>query len=68
MKENFGVPGVSCGHCKSSIESALTPVPGVREANVDISSKQVAVEFDETITDRATLVRTIESAGYDVAG
>ena len=68
MRENFNVPGVSCGHCKSSIEGALAPVAGVREATVDLSSKQVVVEFDEAVTDRATVVRTIESAGYDVAG
>lgn len=68
MKANFNVPDVSCGHCKSSIESALAPLPGVSAATVDISSKRVAVEFDESLTDRATLVRTIESAGYAVAG
>lgn len=68
MKQDFSVPGVSCGHCKSSIEGALGPVAGVRQAVVDIDSKQVAVDFDETVTDRATIVRTIESAGYDVAG
>lgn len=68
MKENFNVPEVSCGHCKSSIENALAPVAGVREATVDLSSKQVVVEFDEAVTDRATVVRTIESAGYAVAG
>lgn len=68
MKEKFNVPDVSCGHCKSSIESALAPIAGVRGATVDISTKQVAVEFDESVTDRATVVRTIESAGYAVAG
>lgn len=67
MKETFRVPEVSCGHCKSSIEGALGPVAGVRQAVVDIDIKQVAVEFDETITDRATLVRTIQSAGYETA-
>lgn len=68
MKEDFKVPDVSCGHCKSSIEGALAPAAGVRRAIVDIETKQVAVDFDETVTDRATVVRTIESAGYDVAG
>lgn len=68
MKENFNVPEVSCGHCKSSIENALAPVAGVRAARVDIATKEVSVEFDENITDRATVVRTIESAGYQVAG
>ncbi len=68
MKESFSVPEVSCGHCKSSIEGALGPVAGIRGATVDIDSKQVAVDFDEAVTDRATVVRTIESAGYAVAG
>ncbi len=68
MRENFHVPEVSCGHCKSTIEGALGPVAGVLTATVDLSSKEVAVDFDESVTDRATLVRTIESAGYEVAG
>lgn len=68
MKEDFKVPDVSCGHCKSSIEGAFAPVAGVRQAIVDIETKTVAVDFDETVTDRATVIRTIESAGYDVAG
>lgn len=68
MKENFNVPDVSCAHCKASIEGALVPLAGVRAATVDISGKEVAVDFDETVTDRATVVRTIESAGYEVAG
>lgn len=68
MKERFNVPEVSCGHCKSSIESALGPVAGIREAVVDVDAKQVSVDFDESVTDRTTVVRTIESAGYEVAG
>ena len=68
MEYNFNVPEVSCDHCKASIEGALQPLPGVRGALVDIAAKQVAVDFDESVTDRAAVVRAIESAGYDVAG
>ena len=66
--ERFNVPEVSCGHCKSAIETALQPLNGVQEADVDIESKSVSVAFDESVTDRATVVRAIESAGYGVAG
>ena len=66
--ERFNVPDVSCGHCKSAIETALQPLNGVQEADVDIETKSVAVAFDESVTDRATVVRAIESAGYAVAG
>lgn len=68
MKANFSVPGVSCGHCKSSIETALQPLPGVQEAQVDLASKAVEVVYDDTVIDRTAVVRAIESAGYDVAG
>lgn len=67
-RESFNVPDVSCGHCKSAIETVLQPLNGVEEASVDIDAKSVAVAYDEAVTDRASVVRAIESAGYAVAG
>jgi len=66
--EKFNVPDVSCGHCKSAIETALRPLNGVQEADVDIDAKSVAVAYDDAVIDRAAVVRAIESAGYAVAG
>jgi copper chaperone len=68
VQESFNVPEVSCGHCKDTIESALQPLEGVVGAEVDIEAKRVAVDYDDGRIDRVTLVRTIESAGYAVAG
>ena len=68
MQESFNVPDVSCGHCKSAIETALGTVPGVQSAEVRIDSKSVDVDFDASVVDRAGVVRAIESAGYAVAG
>ncbi|HJR46500.1 MAG TPA: cation transporter [Actinomycetota bacterium] len=68
MRETFRVPDVSCGHCKSSIETALHPLNGIEKADVDLEAKAVLVDFDEGVVDRATVVRAIESAGYPVAG
>ena len=68
MKQTFSVPEVSCGHCKSAIEAALAPVEGVSRAEVDITSKQVEVDFDDRVVDRVAVVRAIEASGYAVAG
>ena len=68
MQETFNVPDVSCGHCKSAIETALGTTGGVQQADVDIDARSVAVRFDESVIDRASVVRAIESAGYPVAG
>lgn len=68
MREHFSVPEVSCGHCKASIETALEPLAGVRRAEVDVDSKLVEVDFDDTVIDRSGVVRAIEASGYAVAG
>lgn len=68
MKTNFNVPEVSCGHCKSNIEGALQPLPGIEQAEVDIDSRSVEVVYDDSVIDRTSVVRAIESAGYSVAG
>ncbi len=67
MRLTFEVPDVSCGHCKSAIEGALRPLDGVREAEVDVASKQVSVELDENQIDRTAVIDAIESAGYTVS-
>src|SRR4051794_9874783 len=44
----LNVPDISCEHCERTITNALTPITGVRHVNVDIPSKQVRVDFDES--------------------
>jgi copper chaperone len=63
----ISVPEISCSACKDSIEGALRPLAGVREAEVDIATKQVRVAFDEALLGREELVTAIEAQGFDVA-
>ncbi len=60
------VPEIHCGHCKSSIEGALSPVAGVSRAHVDIDARTVTVDFDAGTLSRDDLVRLIEDQGYEV--
>lgn len=62
------VPDISCDHCKTSIEGALAPLPGVQRALVDISARTVTVAYDDGVLGTAELRRVIEDAGYEVAG
>lgn len=61
----YDVPGISCGHCKQSIEASVGAVPGVDVVEVDIDAKTVRVEGDAS--DQA-IHDAIDKAGYDVAG
>ncbi len=62
----ISVPGIHCDHCKHAIEGALSPLPGVRSARVDIQARTVTVEVDEAHADRTQVVTVIEDQGYDV--
>ncbi len=58
----LSVPEITCGHCKESIEGAVSQVAGVSRVEVDIEAKRVAVDGG----DRAAIVTAIEDVGFDV--
>jgi copper chaperone len=64
--ETIVVPEIHCDHCKSSIEGALNPLPGVEIATVDVPNTTVTVEYDASTLTRDDLVATIVDQGYDV--
>ena len=66
--ETLLVPDISCGHCQRTIEAALGHLPGVRAAAVDVATRTVRVNYDETAVTPATIRDTLADEGYDVAG
>lgn len=65
MKEILKVEGMSCGHCVNSVETSVGELTGVSAVKVDLSSKEVVVEFDSAAT-LAKIKETIEDQGYDL--
>ena len=62
---SFNVPGVSCGHCRSAIESEVATVSGVESVEVDLDAKNVTVRGEPL--DEQAIVAAIDEAGYEVA-
>ena len=63
MTTNFEVRDASCGHCKSTIESAVSTLEDVSRAELDLESKRLTVEHAPSV-DIERLKQTIEDAGY----
>ncbi len=63
MTTTYSVPEISCGHCKSTIESAVADLDGIDSVDVDIDAKTVTVAGGND----DAIVAAIEDAGYDVA-
>jgi copper chaperone len=62
----LNVPEISCGHCKSSIESAVLPLDGVDKVEVHIDERTVDLDYDGSDATFDAIVAAIEEQGYDV--
>ncbi|HEX4853584.1 heavy metal translocating P-type ATPase [Arenimonas sp.] len=62
----FGVTGMTCASCVGRVEKALSQVPGVRAASVNLATETATVTTDGS-TSAATLAAAVEKAGYGVA-
>jgi copper chaperone len=66
MEKTLNVQGMSCGHCKASVEGALQKLDGVSAADVNLEAGTVVVSYDEVNVTVDTMVEAIEDQGYDV--
>lgn len=64
--QTLTVPEISCGHCKVSIEGAVSALHGVDTVEVHIEEKTVEVAFDPDTVDIDAIIAAIEEQGYAV--
>jgi copper chaperone len=62
----FKVNGMSCGHCKMTVEKALIATQGVRDAVVDLNAKTVKVTYVDDKVNLDNMEQAIVDAGYQV--
>ncbi|RCW48944.1 copper ion binding protein [Paenibacillus prosopidis] len=58
------VEGMTCGHCVSAVEKAVGSAGA--SGKVDLASKKVTVQYDETKVTLEAVKAAIEDQGYDV--
>lgn len=58
----LNVPGMSCGHCKSAVEKAVTGIDAGASVNVDLENR--TVDIDSAVTD-AALIDALKATGYE---
>lgn len=57
----FNVPKMTCGHCSSTVTTAIKTVDANADVEIDLKKQQVTIE---TTADAATLAAVLEEAGY----
>ncbi len=61
MKQTFVINGMSCNHCRMSVEKAVLSVKGVTSVSVDLDSKKAVVEGEFSLED---VCKAIEEIGF----
>ncbi|OAO21081.1 copper resistance protein CopZ [Mammaliicoccus lentus] len=66
MEQTIKVEGMTCNHCKSSVEGALNQLDGVNNAAVNLEENNVQVAYEEGKVNFDQMKEAIEDQGYDV--
>lgn len=61
-RQVLNVSGMTCGHCRAAVESAIREVPGVTGVHVDLDRATATVDGG---ADLPTLLSAVEEAGYE---
>ena len=61
----FPVQGMTCASCVAHVKKALSAVPGVKGAEVNLATERATVDLAEDVH-LAVLVQAVKDAGYDV--
>ena len=63
-KTKLKIDGMSCQHCVKTVTEALTELPGVRRAKVNLRKAEAVVHFDALRVTPAHLTEAITEAGF----
>jgi copper chaperone CopZ len=64
--ETVHVPGISCAHCKSTIEREMMELEGMQRVVVDLEPRRVTFTYDAPATP-AKIKAEMDELGYPVA-
>lgn len=57
---------MTCGNCVKHVKDLLSKNEAVTSSMVDLDSKIVSIQYDDSMTDKTQLKKSIEELGFDV--
>ncbi|MET3289093.1 UNVERIFIED_CONTAM: Cu+-exporting ATPase [Brevibacillus sp. OAP136] len=63
-KVNLDITGMTCAACATRIEKGLKKLPGVTDANVNLTMERATVEFNPQETGPDKMIQKVKDLGY----
>ncbi len=64
MEKKFDVRGMTCSACVANVTKAVEKLDGVSNANVNLMTNSMKVNFDENKINDEEIIRAVEKIGY----
>lgn len=58
------IEGMTCAACSTAVERAVRKLPGITEANVNLTAENLHLSYDESQVSLDNVVRAVDDAGY----
>lgn len=65
MKVELYSPDISCEGCAQAILKTLEEVAGIKELKVEVESRRISLNFDESVVSLQQIRERLSQAGYD---
>ena len=62
----LNVEGMTCGHCKASVEKAVSAINGVSKVDVDLAEKKVSITYFPEKVNEVAFIKAITGQGYEI--
>ncbi len=62
--KTFNITGMTCAACAQRVERIVRKLPGMKEANVNLATEKLFVEYDETALQAQTITEAVAKIGY----
>ncbi len=66
LEITLDVEGMTCHHCKMTVEKAVKALDGIHSAEVNLEEKNVTIHYDQKKVDIPHIKEAIENSGYHV--
>ncbi|MBQ6496505.1 MAG: copper-translocating P-type ATPase [Firmicutes bacterium] len=65
MNKKYDVKGMGCAACSARVEKAVSTLPGVQKAEVNLLANSMVVNFDEKVCSSQDIMDAVSNAGYE---
>ena len=67
IKQSYNIEGMSCAACSSAVERITGKLDGVKSSSVNLTTKQLSIEYDEKKCSQEKICTAVEKAGFGIS-